>query len=466
MTENTKTEDRSGGGGGEGGLWAPGFPFRPERTPVFYGWVIVVASAVGMLASMPGQTMGFSVFIETLMSELGLTRNGLSLAYLAGTLTSGLLLPWGGTVFDRLGARRMMVLASTGLGLVCLYFSAIDRIAAGLAGIGGWAASALTSWTVAMLGFFLIRFTGQGMMSMTARSMLGKWFHHRRGIAQSTSGVVVSFGFSMTPLLLGLLLDRVGWRGSYLALALGCGFAVALFAWLFYRDNPEECGLKMDGGFVPREGKPRTEDLVVHRDFTRTEALRTFAFWAFNLTFCVHAFWFTGYTFHIVSIGEQVGVGGREILAFFLPATAVSIPSNFFLGWLSDRTRLKYLLALMSLSMGLAGISYYLLPGIPGKVTLILGMGLTGGGFAALSGIIFPRFFGREHLGAIGGFSMSTNVIASALGPYAFSLVYTTTGSYQSLFLLLLVMSGGLVLASWRADNPQRNLPDREDLGG
>ena len=55
-------------------------------------------------------------------------------------------------------------------------------------------------------------------------------------------------------------------------------------AWLFFRDNPEECGLLMDGQDA---GKQRVvhADSVFHRDYTRGEAMRTWAFWAFNLTF-------------------------------------------------------------------------------------------------------------------------------------------------------------------------------------
>ena len=71
-------------------LWEPGFPFQPARVPFFYGWVIVAAASVGIAFSIPGQTMGFSVFTNTLMIELGLTRVQLSTAYCIGTVLSGL----------------------------------------------------------------------------------------------------------------------------------------------------------------------------------------------------------------------------------------------------------------------------------------------------------------------------------------------------------------------------------------
>lgn len=450
--------DMTAGSHARGKSWAPDYPVQPARWPFFYGWWIMFSSALGILASMPGQTMGFSVFIETLMAELGQGRDPLSLAYMIGTVSSAALLPWGGSLFDRWGARKTMVAASCGLGLVCLYFSFIDQL---LAGLGAWLPAGWTGaagWALAAFGFFCIRFTGQGIMSMSSTAMLGKWFQYRRGLAQSVRGVVISLGMSMTPLALNFLIEAVGWQGAYRVLAATCGFAMALFAWVFFRDSPEECGLEMDGDYEPPPGGPKTDDLVIHRDFTRGEALRTFAFWAFNLTLALNSFWVTGYTFHIISIGENLGISTQAILALFLPVSLVGILTNFSLAWLSDRTRLKYLLLVMTVGQMLGGLSYLLLPTTAGKVTLVLGMGIAGGAFGALSGIVWPRFFGRSHLGAISGFFMSSTVLASALGPILFSLVFTRTGTYLGAFLLTTAIAVVLAVGSCFADNPQRKL--------
>jgi len=66
----------------------PDKPFAPSRLPFFYGWVILVAGTIGILMSIPGQTMGVSVFTENLLADLDIERNNLSLAYLVGTLGS------------------------------------------------------------------------------------------------------------------------------------------------------------------------------------------------------------------------------------------------------------------------------------------------------------------------------------------------------------------------------------------
>ena len=72
-----------------GGFWGVRTPFAPSRCPVYYGWVIVLVATIGSIFSIPGQTMGFSVFTDVLMKELGLSRVELSLAYCIGTVASG-----------------------------------------------------------------------------------------------------------------------------------------------------------------------------------------------------------------------------------------------------------------------------------------------------------------------------------------------------------------------------------------
>jgi hypothetical protein len=51
-------------------LWSPNFPFAPAKSPFFYGWVIVAAGTLGVVFSIPGQTMGFTVFSDILIREL------------------------------------------------------------------------------------------------------------------------------------------------------------------------------------------------------------------------------------------------------------------------------------------------------------------------------------------------------------------------------------------------------------
>jgi OFA family oxalate/formate antiporter-like MFS transporter len=105
----------------------------------------------------------------------------------------------------------------------------------------------------------------------------------------------------------------------------------------------------------------------------------------------------------------------------------------------------------------LAGVVGTIYLGTPwGAGAFIVGNGLCGGAFSALTGIAWPRFFGRRWLGAISGVGMSTMVLASGLGPLAFSLSLSLTKGYAAILWVSAVLPGLLIVGSFFTDNPQR----------
>ena len=64
-----------------------GWPFEPNKLKFYYGWVIWVASALGILCTIPGQTVGIAAFTDSLITALNISRTELSLAYLIGTIS-------------------------------------------------------------------------------------------------------------------------------------------------------------------------------------------------------------------------------------------------------------------------------------------------------------------------------------------------------------------------------------------
>ena len=205
-------------------------------------------------------------------------------------------------------------------------------------------------------------------------------------------------------------------------------------------------------------------DAITHRDFTRTQALSTWPFWIFNLSLCFPAYFGTAYTFHVLSVAELSGRSEKLALDYFIPMAIVSVLANLFYGWISPRVRLKYLLAGMNVAAAIQVIGTIFLHTPRGVAAMIIGSGVTAGAFSALIGIVWPRFFGRTHLGAIAGINMSSVVIASGIGPLVFGMCYGQTGNYQAVLWGSLALPLILFAGSSRADNPQRALacPPRE----
>lgn len=222
-------------------MFSVNFPVSPKKFPFFYGWIIVGAGTLGIVSSVPGQTMGVGPFTESLMTDVGLSRMQISMAYTIGTICSGLLLIQAGRMIDRLGVRRMMVIATTMFGLTLVFIASSGVITEFFARFVGEDARSVVAVSVMFLSFFLLRFWGQGLLAMTPRVMIGKWFVRRRGLAIGIAGVFISFGFGTSPRFLNELVKWLGWRETYYALALFVGVVVGTVAWVFFREQPEDC---------------------------------------------------------------------------------------------------------------------------------------------------------------------------------------------------------------------------------
>jgi hypothetical protein len=116
---------------------------------------------------------------------------------------------------------------------------------------------------------------------------------------------------------------------------------------------------------------------------------------------------------------------------------------------------LQYLLYLKLFGGLLAATGLVFLSEPFGVYFLIIGSGLMGGLFTVLIAVSWPRFYGRKHLGAISGKSMSMIVLASALGPSLFSLSNTFLSTYAGIGLLSIAFLLIIAMTSIKAYNPQ-----------
>ena len=412
------------------------WPFRPNKTPFFYGWVIWVFSTLGILFSIPGQTMGLAVFTDSFIEVLGLSRTELSLAYLLGTIGSSLFLARAGRWYDHYGGRVMITIASIALSLMIVYISFVDIFSKQLGG------SVFISFILIMIGYFGVRFFGQGILTSCSRNVLLLWFVKKRGLVGGIRNVFVSLGFSLAPLLLAGLISFYGWRESLWILALFGGMGFSLMAFIFIRDNPESCALKADGIISDFDEEIQEEA----NSITLKIVKRSPVFWIYSLSLSMHALFGTAIVFHIISIFEEAGKSQAEAFSYFIPAAIFSTTSNLIASWFADKINLKPLLIIMLLSFCLGSIGFINLENDWGFWTLALGFGVGGGLWGVLSNLTFIRFFGPKHLGEISGFSSSLTVFASAIGPAAFSLGFDFFGNYAAPakiclgFLIILVL--------------------------
>lgn len=424
---------------------------NPVRSPIFYGYVILLIGTIGIWASIPGQTIGVSVFTDPVKDALGLSRNQFSNAYMIGTIISSLIIGRAGVWFDRYGARYVAFFAAVVLALavvLCSWSVQMSNFVKQLLSQDTW----VVPFTIMTVLFFMLRFAGQGVLTMASRNMIMIWFDKNRGKVNAFSSVALSFGFSSSPLWINALIEGKGWQGAWQVMALGL-LVFAFFVLQFYKNRPEDYGFVPDGTNTLKATDTDIATETIQYDLAQAKGTR--AFWMYGLILAFNSFFITGLTFHVVSIFGSEGFPKDDAISIFLPGSVVAVTVSTIFNFLSDYLHLKLYLYLMIFGGLLASVGLLFLPSVIGIPFLVGGFGIMGGFFAVLNTIVWPRFFGRTNLGAITGKIMSFLILASALAPTLFSLCFSTFDSYRPLGYLGLAFLVFLGIASIKANNPQ-----------
>jgi len=426
---------------------------NPKRFPFFYGWVIILVGALGVLMSAPGQTIGVSAFTDSLLDALGLSRDQLSIAYMAGTMLSSVMLTKAGKFFDKFGAARTGLFASVGLAIALLYLSQIDKISNAISD------NSLVPIIGIFIGFIFIRFFGQGVLTLTGRTMVVKWFDERRGLAIGILSMVTAYGFSIAPVVFDYLIRQGNWSTAWIKIAIVAGLIFPIIIIVFFKDGPEKYGLEPDGFSNKRISENKPIRFPVYKNHTLAEARRTLSLWVFSGLAAMFGLVVTAFSFHVVSFFAEQGFSRTEAINIFQPIAIVAIVATFFFSYISDFVRLKYIAILFGCTCLLtmygmsnlsgSGINYWI---------LIISYGCSSGIHVLIMTVFMPRFFGKQHLGAITGQAMTIVVFCSALGPILFSLSLSRTGTYQLGTMICAAIFLILLIASLFTYNPQTKL--------
>jgi MFS family permease len=403
------------------------------------------------MLSAPGQTVGISVFTDFLIRDLGISRNELSLTYMIGTLLSSFILTYAGRFFDKFGARVTSALAGLFLGIFLLYLSLIPEISQAAGVKIKLFNSNILVFVLLTTGFFFVRFFGQGTLTMSSKNMVMKWFDSKRGMASAVMGIAISFGFSYSPKIFDDLILNFGWQGTWQITGIFMSTLFVIFTIVVFRDNPQQYSLLPDG--YKTDKKSKSSKFKIKKDFTLSEARKTYNFWIFNLTLALQGLYITAITFNIVDIFTRAGLSRSDAILIFLPVAVIVVIFQLGGGYLADHIRLKYLLIVQLVGMLLSMIGLTFLKAGFRLYLIIAGNGIAGGLFGVLSIITWPRFYGTKFIGEISGFSMSWIVAGSAIGPFIFSLLYNINESYYSSGMVMLFVCAILLASAIRVKN-------------
>jgi len=235
--------------------------------------------------------------------------------------------------------------------------------------------------------------------------------------------------------------------------SIGIGFA--MFAIIFFRDDPQDLGLIPDGKMLESKGKNR---LVSSENVPLKKARKTYLFWIYCLTFVMNGFYITAVRFNIVSIFQKAGYTEEKAFAIFIPAAWISVMISLVTSYLSDFIKLKNILILNISGMILSMFAIFRLGDASQMYTLVIvGNGILNGTNFVVGALAWPRFFGTKYLGEVSGFAMSLMVFGTATAPFLFSRSLSVYNSYKPAILICLIFSLLLLISAFLTQSKNEN---------
>lgn len=340
-----------------------------------------------------GQTYFIALFGAEVRGAFALSHGDFGAIYAAATLASAAALIWAGRKIDDLDLRLYTALICAGLIVAC-------------------ASMALVPAAWALFGaIFLLRFTGQGLLSHTAITSMARYFAENRGKAISVASMGFPAGEAVLPIVAVSMIAAFGWRETWGAVAATLAvILLPLMLWLL-KGHGERHRTWDEATRSARE----SDD--ARRHWSRGEVLRDPRFYVLLPSVLATSFIVTGVFFHQVHIVEAKGWTMTWFAACFAAYAAAQTAASLATGILVDRFggyRLLryYLLPLVAALVGLGLATHALV-----ALWFMVLAGLGSGAVAVVHGAVWAEIYGLKHIGAIRALSTSLMVFSTALSP-------------------------------------------------
>jgi MFS family permease len=382
-----------------------------QRPRLFYGWLIVLLSGIGLFLGAPLLVFSFSVFFKPLVTGFHASRAAVSFAFSLFNIVGALSIPWSGRAIDRFGAKRVILVSTLLYGLVLC--SAL------------WVGQSLAQL------YLLFTLLGLAMTSGPAPVPYGvvisHWFNRYRGLALALSMMGIGIGSIIVPILSQRLITVFGWHG---ALAIFGAVIILLplpVITAFLQNDPAELGLQPDGDDRPQLShapSPNKEGLS-WRDIWHTPA-----FWMLIVIFSLAGASVHGVVLHIAAIFTDGGATATRA------ATATSlVGAAVIIGRLGSGFLLDHIFAprVAMLFYGATALGIAMLcTGIHGNLALIAAFfaGLGMGAEVETMGYMISRYFGLASFGTAYGIAFGAFMISGSAGVFLMGAGYDLFHSY------------------------------------
>lgn len=339
-----------------------------------------------------GQTFFISLFVPFFLTEFELTNTTFGFLYSGATLTSALLMMLTGQFIDRYDLKWYSAAVAIGLGLSALLMSV-----------------AFSAWILipALVG---LRFFGQGLTFHTAQTTMARYFDTLRGKALSVAALGLPLGEASLPSLFAFIIGMVGWRSSWLIIALSALilFLPALILLLRPMEtHPARVVTQIAGS---------DDDII----WKRRHVLRDARFYFFLPAILLTPFMLTGLFLFQLNLAEYKSWSVETIAAAFIAFASFKVIFSLWVGPAIDKYSAKKIFPWF-LSPFLLGILALWLIDHPVAAFLYLGLlGVTEGFGMSVKTSLWAELYGIKTIGAIRSMLTTFMIVSTAVSPLLF----------------------------------------------
>ena len=355
-----------------------------------------------------GQSYFLGLFNSSIREALSISHGQFGSIYASATLLSSFVLIWVGKKIDDINIFKFACFVIILLSLSCFFFSKISSI------------------TILFIAIFLMRFSGQGMMSHTATTTISRYFTKSRGKALSTSWFGLSTAEFILPVLIIYLLTVYDWRNIWIYISILIILLLPIASFILLKNL----------NFESREQDNRNSKKIIIKNWKRIEVLKDYRFYILCANMLAMPWIATGTFVYQSFILTSKGWGPYVIAQSFMVYSVLSVLTLFIAGFLIDKFTSRKILIYMNIPL-LFSVFVIIYFNHPLTSFLFLGLiGVSNGLANVLGSSTWAEIYGVKHIGSIKALTTALMVFATAFGTALFGILIDKGFSIEQIAMI------------------------------
>ena len=370
---------------------------------------IIVFGFIFTFFSSFGQSFFLGIFNSSIRNELLISHGQFGTIYALATLASSFLLIWVGKKIDDINISRFALFVILLLSFSCFFFSRISSL------------------LLLFISIFLMRFSGQGMMSHTATTTISRYFTKSRGKALSSGWFGLSTAEFILPVLMIYLLTITDWRNIWVSISIITIVFLPLISYALVKN------INFDSREITGSEEFKEKNI---KQWKREEVIKDFRFYIICANILAMPWIATGTFVYQSFILSSKNWGPYIIAQSFMAYSVLSVITLFVSGFLIDKFTSRKLLIYMNIPLLMAVIVIFYFNN-PASSFVFLGLiGISNGFANVLGSSTWAEIYGVKYIGSIKALTTALMVFSTAFGTALFGILIDSGFSIEQISIV------------------------------